>query len=158
MDGEKQIERMAQLIADNCTIHKVYANKHYPDRQKDVYYSLAEELLKYYHPIDTDRRKLLHKMYEQGRFDAIADLNKEGKVVFSKEEIEEQISSEVLKRTYQEFDSLYKTASKETTEKFIVWLKENIISWGVCGNGKIKGNLRMSFAMFSFPWHFTNVY
>lgn len=47
---EKQIEKMAQLIADNCTIHKVYVNKHYPDRQKDMYYSLAEELLKHYQP------------------------------------------------------------------------------------------------------------
>lgn len=49
-DKEKQIEEMAKIIADSCTIHKVYVNKHYPDRQKDMYYSLAEELLKYYQP------------------------------------------------------------------------------------------------------------
>lgn len=47
---EKQIKELAQLIGDSCTIHKVHVNKHYPDRQKDMYYSLAEELLKHYQP------------------------------------------------------------------------------------------------------------
>ena len=33
-----------------------------------------------------EKQKLLHEMYEQGRFDALADLDKEGKVVLTKEE------------------------------------------------------------------------
>ena len=36
--------------------------------------------------IKQDKQKLLKEMYEQGKFDAIADLEKEGKVVISKEE------------------------------------------------------------------------
>ena len=36
----------------------------------------------------TEKEKLLHEIYEQGRFDAIADLEKEGKVVMSREEYE----------------------------------------------------------------------
>ena len=35
-----------------------------------------------------EKQKLLKEMYEQGKFDAIADLEKEGKVVIGKEEFE----------------------------------------------------------------------
>lgn len=34
----------------------------------------------------TEKQKLLHGMYEQGKFDALADLEKDGKVVVSKAE------------------------------------------------------------------------
>ena len=47
---KQMIEEMAKVIADSCVIRKTYVNSHYPDRQKDMYYSLAEELLKYYQP------------------------------------------------------------------------------------------------------------
>lgn len=36
----------------------------------------------------SEKQKLLHEMYEQGRFDAIADLDKNGKVVLLREEYE----------------------------------------------------------------------
>lgn len=44
-----------------------------------------------------EKQKLLKEMYEQGRFDAIADLDKEGKVVLTREEKEEYESLLVLK-------------------------------------------------------------
>lgn len=47
----------------------------------------------------TEKEKLLHEMYEQGRFDALADLDKNGKVVLS----------------HDEFCSMIKT-DKEATE------------------------------------------
>lgn len=34
----------------------------------------------------SEKEKLLHEMYEQGKFDALADLDKEGKVVLSHDE------------------------------------------------------------------------
>lgn len=104
-DKEKQITEMAQLIADNCSIHKVYVNKHYPDRQKDMYYSLAEELLKHYQP----------------------KLPKDS-IVLSKEEDEElrQERSDYiteLQETHNENCGLrieLEETSKETTEKIIL--------------------------------------
>lgn len=40
-----------------------------------------------------DKQKLLHEMYEQGRFDALADLDKSGKVVISKKELNKKYVS-----------------------------------------------------------------
>ena len=44
----------------------------------------------------------------------------------------------------EEIDRAENEARKETAEKYICWLKENILSWGVCGNGKIRGNISIT--------------
>lgn len=35
-------------------------------------------------------------------------------------------------------------ARKETAEKYICWLKENILFFGICGNGKLEGNISIT--------------
>ena len=69
---KQMIEEMAKVIADSCVIRKTYVNPHYPDRQKDMYYSLAEELLKYYQPkIPEGSVVLTRKRYNEHIKDAI---------------------------------------------------------------------------------------
>ena len=45
---------------------------------------------------------------------------------------------------FLDIEQYKKKVCKETAEKYICWLKENILSWGVCGNGKIKGNISIT--------------
>ena len=102
MDKQKQIEEMAQcknsfgITCNECCTKAC-------DR-----YSLAEELYNEGYrkipegavvPTGEEKQKLLHEMYEQGKFDAIADLENDGKVVLTKEELEKMrqgIAAEVL--------------------------------------------------------------
>ena len=60
-----------------------------------------------------DKQELLHEMYEQGRFDALADLDKEGKVVLTKEDYDR-----LCHLAYFGYDDAYKKGSKETAEKY----------------------------------------
>ena len=87
---DTEVKKMAEIIDDiddNARIHETRWDGFVALANS---YIIAKELLKYYRPIDEDRRKLLHEMYEQGRFDAIADLEKEGKVVVSKDKLMEE--------------------------------------------------------------------
>ena len=104
---EKQVEEMAQLIADNCTIHKVYVNKHYPDRQKDMYYSLAEELLKHYQPKFIENSIVISREeYEKLKLE-LAIEKKRADESYTQKEVEEIIASKE------------RIKSKETAEKII---------------------------------------
>lgn len=54
-----------------------------------------------------EKEKLLHEMYEQGRFDAIADLDKEDKVVLSIEELNEMLELRTQVTTERLLDILW---------------------------------------------------
>lgn len=91
-----------------------------------------------------EKQKLLKEMYEQGRFDAIADLDKEGKVVLTREEKEEYESliklliydKPIKNRVYEVIKDIKQQTRKETAEKiFTELLKEKqLIDLG-CGDG-----------------------
>ena len=71
-----------------------------------------------------EKQKLLKEMYEQGKFDALADLDKEGKVVIGKEEYEkitkELVTEQRAKEIAQEFFGIVrKETAQETLENFI---------------------------------------
>ena len=79
---DKQIEEMARFIFDFDEVENneikiakwLYDNGCHIINENEAVISKEE------------KRKLLKGMYEQGKFDALADLEKDGKVVISKEE------------------------------------------------------------------------
>ena len=88
MDKEKQIEKMYIL---NTILQEVK-----PLKLREKIYWRIVEFLNDYRKINEnevviskeEKQKLLKEMYAQGKFDAIADLEKDYKVVISKEEYE----------------------------------------------------------------------
>lgn len=108
MDKEKQIEDLTNII-DSFHI-RTYSNA------KAVAKFLVEKYN--YRKINEDevviskkeKQKLLKEMYKQGRFDAIADLEKDYKVVLSKEKLESFYTEEEVSKI-----SEYK--SKETARE-----------------------------------------
>lgn len=81
-----------------------------------------------------EKQKLLKEMYEQGKFDAIAGLEKDGKVVISKEELDILKDIGSLKNKVQEalninpieeLIQVERTACKETAEK--IWFQASTI-------------------------------
>ena len=81
----------------------------------------------------SEKQKLLKEMYEQGRFDVIADLDKEGKVVLTREEKEEYESliklliydKPMKNRVYEVIKDIKQQTCKKTAEKiFTELLKE----------------------------------
>ena len=83
-----------------------------------------------------EKQKLLKEMYEQGRFDAIADLDKEGKVVLPREEYERlKLELAIEKKradesyTQKEVEEIIaskeRIKSKETAEKIIIFLDDH---------------------------------
>lgn len=92
----------------------------------------------------SEKQKLLHEMYEQGSFDALADLSKEGKVVLT---VEEYKKLESLARDkchydcdlidYPDFEiekKLRDNVRKETAVKFAGMAKERKIEMGTDGH------------------------
>lgn len=81
----------------------------------------------------SEKQKLLKEMYEQGRFDAIADLDKEGKVVLTREEKEEYESliklfiydKPMKNRVYEVIKDIKQQTRKETAEKIIIFLDDH---------------------------------
>lgn len=71
-----------------------------------------------------EKQKLLKEMYEQGRFNAIADLDKEGKVVLTREEKEEYESliklliydKPMKNRVYEVIKDIKQQTRKETAK------------------------------------------
>ncbi len=93
MDKEKQILEMAKLIDDRL----LEARNYLGSMNRGEGYWIAQKLIDFYQPKINDneiviskeeKQKLLKEMYKQGKFDAIADLEKDGKIVISKEEYE----------------------------------------------------------------------
>jgi hypothetical protein len=97
----------------------------------------------------TEKEKLLKEMYEQGKFDALADLEKDGKAVLSREEYAEYVElrnsevaelvkeNKVLGKQCLDWMKLYhkqltktKEARKETTREI---LKETEWLFRFCG-------------------------
>lgn len=84
-----------------------------------------------------EKQKLLKEMYEQGRFDAIADLDKEGKVVLTREEKEEYESliklliydKPMKNRVYEVIKDIKQQTRKETTEKILNELLDFVNGW-----------------------------
>ena len=88
-----------------------------------------------------EKQKLLHEMYEQGKFDALADLNKDGKVVLSREEYERLHSIEIAFEEFSKPDSVL----IPTEEYEILKIKEKEKHWletcmSVWKNAKIDGS------------------
>lgn len=68
-----------------------------------------------------EKQKLLKEMYEQGKFDALADLEKDGKVVLSKEKYEKYKKQDLFMKDYTIVEVLENECSKarkETAEKW----------------------------------------
>ena len=104
MDKEKQIEEIATIMCNNeiscADCFSAYEKNVWKTKIKDKakhceIYRYAQNLVKKgYRKITEnevviskeEKQKLLKEMYNQGKFDAIADLEKDGKVVISKEE------------------------------------------------------------------------
>ena len=76
-----------------------------------------------------EKEKLLHEMYEQGKFDALADLEKEGKVVLSREEYELLVECSSYEGVMKALKNEYKRGSKETAEKFAEKLKLRLFEY-----------------------------
>lgn len=84
-----------------------------------------------------EKQKLLKEMYEQGRFDAIADLDKEGKVVLTREEKEEYESliklliydKPMKNRVYEVIKDIKQQTRKETAEKILNELLDFVNGW-----------------------------
>lgn len=55
-----------------------------------------------------------------------------------------ELCDEDCKRNTENLSKARQLERKETAEKFITWLKENILSWGVCGDGKVRGNISIT--------------
>ena len=155
MDREKQIEEMAKDVCENVN-RKMCADGTCPQTWNCPYNNTMAKILieQGYRKINDnevviskeEKQKLLKEMYEQGKFDAIADLEKEGKVVISKEEYERlkqfeyQVRSGVCftQKMWFDFcieDSKYQTSlqikakeqgSKETAEKCIEIIKRYV--------------------------------
>jgi hypothetical protein len=71
------------------------------------------------------KEELLHEMYEQGKFDAMADLEKDGKVVLTREEYDG------LKLIASNYGKAIKETEIKTAEKFAERLKEEVLNY--CG-------------------------
>lgn len=98
-DKEKQVEEIIKVLLD-CgrqfeNIDTATADHNYVSYFYPIFKTYAEALIKnnivQIHEdsvvlTKAEKQKLLHEMYEQGRFDALADLDKEGKVVLPKDE------------------------------------------------------------------------
>ena len=129
MDRQKQVEEMTRELSNIQT----YAYMEiYPCRQKQPNEIVAEHLVRkgWIKPDESavvmtreEKVSLLHEMYEQGRFDAMADLNINGKIVLTEEEYENlQEKIRILEvqldlertRTLEEW---LKITRKETAEK-----------------------------------------
>ena len=61
-----------------------------------------------------EKQKLLHEMYEQGRFDALADIEKEGKVVLAKEEYKK-----LCHLAYFGYDDAYEKGGQDTAKDIL---------------------------------------
>lgn len=107
---DKQIQKMAKIIlkvarecdgklCEECEYNIRFKNKgRFFEDTSCQSIAIATKLLKHYQPkINKDKiiiskeekQKLLKEMYEQGRFDALADLDKEGKIVITRQEYTE---------------------------------------------------------------------
>lgn len=123
-DKEKQIEEIAKRI-------HIATDLYYMDCIKVATYLFEKDNCRI---IDKDsvvlskveKEKLLKEMYEQGKFDAIADLDKDGKVVLSKEEYEILKIKEKEKHWLQTCMSVWENAkidgSNETAEKILTYI------------------------------------
>ena len=132
-DKNKQIEEMSDLI--NKTLFE------YLDKEnlscKDVCDLLAKDLLEHYQqkiPEDSvvlsreELQKLKHYESEMFRLQGVVDeLTNYGWDILDEKE-----------------EKIRKAERKETAEKYICWLKENILFFGICGNGKLKGNISIT--------------
>ncbi len=151
MDREKQIEEIAKDIKDSLLLHfdktilypylaQDLNNKGYRKINeneivisKEEFWKLSNKFSKKeldeiveFHKSKArkeEKQKLLKEMYEQSKFDAIADLEKEGKVVISKEEYEkitkELVTEQRAKEIAQEFFGIVR---KETAREILKYL------------------------------------
>lgn len=81
-----------------------------------------------------EKQKLLKEMYEQGRFDALADLEKDGKVVISKEEYERLKQEQTISYTamingsyldrIEDLENRLLNIRKETAREILLKIKE----------------------------------
>ena len=65
-----------------------------------------------------EKQKLLKEMYEQGRFDAIADLEKDGKVAISKEEYD-RLKDNIVDLKYDKIELKQEISEKENKIKLL---------------------------------------
>lgn len=82
----------------------------------------------------SEKEKLLHEIYEQGRFDALADLEKEGKVVLSIEELEDMVNAKMKCINDMAIITQKKTAESLLSElyyiaRFYYGDSANVLAW-----------------------------
>lgn len=136
---EKRINEMSR---DMCFVNSCNTKSCYVVNCETTW--LAEKLIDLnYQKVSEDsivltkaeKQKLLHEMYEQGRFDALADLEKEGKVVMSKEEYKIWFKKDGYFLGYRDGENsavnYYETLAlpskeMETAERFYNKVNENI--------------------------------
>ena len=137
-DKKNQIEEIETIIKSNLaegSFANAFARKvaiqiveHYQLKLPED--SVVQPTVQSYSTHDNDlvvlskpeKQKLLHEMYEQGRFDALADLDKEDKLVLSREELHE-----AEENAYQVGIALGKRlGGRATAEKFAKAVKDRI--------------------------------
>ena len=121
MDKEKQIEEMARIFGSckifpnciTCDRHCGIRGCYNRDRAKVLYEHGYRKINENEVVISKEeKQKLLKEMYEQGKFDALADLEKDYKVVISKEQMQ-KIAGDYAKDCL----TFYEQARKETARE-----------------------------------------
>ena len=133
-DKEKQIEEMARVLCRNqctsCTGATCLALLNCKALYEHGYRKINENEIVI---SKEEKQKLLKEMYEQGKFDAIADLEKEEKVVIGKEEYEK-----LCHLAYFGYDDAYEKGCKETAEKIYTFVN----SFGTNNWERFKGFIK----------------
>ena len=111
-DKEKQIEEINNFIETACDYKNRKQCRRFTTCNKcraTVIYEQGYRKLSKDSVVlsKSEKQKLLKEMYEQGKFDALADLEKDGKVVLTREELEEKYEpSETFMPVARELEDL----------------------------------------------------
>ncbi len=89
---KKKLEEIKQVINEYYHNGNVARKKSLAEQIYDKIISENEVVIS-----KEEKQKLLKEMYEQGKFDAIADLEKDGKIVIGKEGYEKLLNQECLR-------------------------------------------------------------
>lgn len=127
-DKEKRINEMSR---DMCFIGPCNTKSCYAVNCETTWF--AEKLIDLnYQKVDKDsvvltkaeKQKLLHEMYEQGRFDALADLEKEGRVILLHDEFCSMIKTD--KEAIEYGQQCWNDGKKQGVEEFADFIKSQM--------------------------------
>ena len=135
---ENRIERVKEL--EKKQIEEMAKDIPYLTLDREVFVGATEKRIVGWTLSEEDNKMIAKALIEQGyrKLD-------EDSVVLSREEYNE-LKQEWTRRmsTNKRNHYLEKRVSKETVEKFICWLKENVLFFELCDNGKLKGNISIT--------------